>query len=138
MTKFNLAIGSAAAVAVALFTLHVATPSVATAASDGKAIYEKNCSSCHQPDGKGTPGAFPPLAGNKDITAKDPKAIIKIVLNGLSTPKTIEGKQYGGGMPPWKGTLSDADIAAVLTYVRSSWGNKAPAVTEKQVAAVAQ
>jgi mono/diheme cytochrome c family protein len=138
MTKFNLAIGFAAAAGAAIFTLHLATPSAATAASDGKAIFETNCASCHQANGKGTPGAFPPLAGNKDVTAKDPTPIIKIVLNGLNTPKTINGQKYGGGMPPWKSTLSNADVAAVLTYVRSSWGNKAPAVTEKQVAAAAK
>jgi mono/diheme cytochrome c family protein len=138
MTKFNLAIGFAAAAGVTIFTLHLATPSVATAASDGKAIFDKNCASCHQANGKGTPGAFPPLADNKDVTAKDPTSAIKIVLNGLNTPKTINGQKYSGGMPPWKSTLSNADIAAVLTYVRSSWGNKAPAVTEKQVAAAAK
>lgn len=138
MTKFNLALGFAAATAAGIFTLHLATPSVATAASDGKALFEKNCSSCHQANGKGLPGAFPPLAGNKDETAKDPSPVIKIVLNGLNTPKTIEGKQYGGGMPAWKGVLSNADIAAVLTYVRSSWGNKAAPVTEKEVVAAAK
>src|SRR5579864_5594261 len=138
MAKVSLTIGFAAAVLVAVFTLHLATPSVAAAASDGKAIFDKSCASCHQASGKGTPGAFPPLAGNKDVTASDPKALIKIVLNGLNTPKTINGQKYGGGMPAWKGTLSNADIAAVLTYVRSSWGNKASAVTAKQVAAAAK
>ena len=80
--------------------------------------------------------ALSPLAGNKDITAKDPTKIIGTVLHGLNTPLTVNGKQYSGGMPSWKGTLSNADIAAVLTYVRSSWGNNAPAVTEKMVSAV--
>jgi mono/diheme cytochrome c family protein len=84
----------------------------------------------------GSPGVFPPLAGNKDVTAKDPAKVIGIVLHGLNTPITVNGKEYSGGMPSWKGTLSSADIAAVLTYVRSSWGNDAPAVTEKMVSAV--
>ena len=84
----------------------------------------------------GSPGVFPPLAGNKDVTASDPSKIIGTVLHGLNTPLTVNGKQYSGGMPSWKGTLSNADIAAVLTYVRSSWGNSAPAITEKMVSAV--
>jgi len=110
----------------------------ATAAPDGKSIYNDKCASCHQPAGQGVPSAFPPLAGNPDVVAKDPKAIIKAVVSGLNTPITVKGQKFSGGMPAWKGQLSNAEIAAVLTYVRSSWGNKASAVTEKQVAAAAK
>jgi mono/diheme cytochrome c family protein len=67
----------------------------------------------------------------------DPKRCIHTVLNGLSGKIKVNGATYDGGMPPWKGTLTNAQIAAVLTYVRNSWGNKASAITEKQVAAVA-
>ena len=120
---------------IAMIAMHAATPSRAIAASDGKAVFDTNCSTCHGGNGQGQPGVFPPLAGNTEVTAKDPKPIIGIVLHGLNVPKTIMGKQYSGGMPSWS-SLSNADIAAVLTYVRSAWGNKASAVTEAEVAAV--
>ncbi|HTZ56104.1 MAG TPA: cytochrome c [Candidatus Acidoferrum sp.] len=96
-------------------------PIAASAASDGASIYSAKCSSCHKADGKGG-GPFPALAGAADVTAKDPTAIIT---------ETLKGK---GLMPGFKSSLSNADIAAVLSYVRSSWGNKASAVTEAQVA----
>jgi cbb3-type cytochrome c oxidase subunit III len=129
-------IGFAAVLVLVLVAVHMGERSVANAASDGKSIFNTNCATCHQENGMGSPGVFPPLAGNKDVTAKDPTKIIGSVLHGLNTPLTVNGKQYSGGMPAWKGTLSNADIAAVLTYVRSAWGNSAPAVTEKMVTAV--
>jgi len=129
-------IGFAAVLVLILVAVHAGERSVANAASDGKSIFNTNCATCHQENGMGSPGVFPPLAGNKDVTVTDPAKIIGTVLHGLNTPLTVNGKQYSGGMPSWKGTLSNADIAAVLTYVRSSWGNSAPAVTEKMVAAV--
>jgi mono/diheme cytochrome c family protein len=132
----KLAIGLGLVLVLATLMLHAGSSPIASAASDGKSIFNTNCATCHQSDGQGQPSVFPPLAGNTDVVAKDPAKIIGIVLHGLNTPTTIMGKQYPGGMPPWKGTLSNADIAAVLTYVRSAWGNNAPAVTEKQVAAV--
>lgn len=98
-------------------------PVAASAASNGASIYGAKCESCHKADGKGG-GPFPALAGVADVTAKDPTAIITV---------TLKGK---GLMPAFKSSLSNADIAAVLTYIRSSWGNKASALTEKQVAAV--
>jgi len=129
-------IGLAAVLVLVLIAAHATQRSIASAASDGKSVFNTNCATCHQENGMGSPGVFPPLAGNGDVTAKDPTKIIGIVLHGLNTQITVNGKEYNGGMPPWKGTLSNADIAAVLTYVRSSWGNSAPAVTEKMVSAV--
>lgn len=105
-----------------------------SAAADGKAIYDSKCAACHQATGQGLTGAFPPLAGNKDVTG-DPKKAISAVIKGMNGPLTVGGNTYNGAMPAWKGQLSNAEIAAVLTYVRSAWGNKASAVTEKQVAA---
>lgn len=128
------AAAAASALFAGAFVFHSETAASAAAMSNGQSIFETNCSTCHGSNGTGQPGVFPPLAGNKQILVKDPTPIIKIVLNGLNVPKEIEGKQYNGGMPSWK-LLKDADIAAVLTYVRNSWGNKAPAVTEKEVAA---
>jgi cbb3-type cytochrome c oxidase subunit III len=106
----------------------------ATAQSDGKALFLAKCAACHQANGQGL-GPFPPLAGNSDVTKADSSGIVATVLNGRTGPITVNGKQYGGNMPAWRGQLSNAQIAAVLTYVRSAWGNKAPAVSEDQVAA---
>ena len=99
---------------------------------DGRAIFLLNCAACHQATGKGG-GPYPPLAGNPAVNAADSAGIIQIVLNGRTGPITVNGTQYGGNMPSWR-ELSDADIAAVLTYVRTAWGNGAPAVSADQVA----
>ncbi|HLY03558.1 MAG TPA: c-type cytochrome [Candidatus Cybelea sp.] len=103
-------------------------------ASDGKAIFLVNCAVCHQATGRGG-GPYPPLAGNPDVNAVDSANLIQTVLNGRTGPITVNGTQYGGNMPSWRGQLSDEQIAAVLTYVRTSWQNGAPAVSEDQVAA---
>jgi cbb3-type cytochrome c oxidase subunit III len=100
---------------------------------NGQAIFATNCSACHGANGQGG-GPFPPLAGNPAVNAVDSAGIIQIVLNGRTGPITVNGTQYGGNMPSWR-ELSDADIAAVLTYVRSEWHNNAPAVSADQVAA---
>jgi len=104
----------------------------------GKMVYETkaNCMVCHQATGQGLPGQFPPLAGSEWVLAKEPGRIIRIVLDGLQGLITVSGKEFNGSMVPWKDNLSDEDIAAVLTYIRSSWGNNAPAVTVEQVKAV--
>ena len=111
-------------------------PSSQTAsASDGAKIFDTNCSSCHGANGQGIPGAIPPLAGNPVATGDAAKAI-HIVKYGLTGTITVAGKTFNGQMPAWSGNLSNSDIAAVLTYVRSSWHNKASAISEAQVAAV--
>src|SRR5690349_18720812 len=101
----------------------------------GQKIYKLYCSACHQDDGNGNPSTgFPPLAGSDWVAAKDPSRIIRIVLNGLSGPITVSGKPWGqAAMLPWRDALTDDDVAAVLTYVRSSWGNKAPALKAEDV-----
>jgi len=103
----------------------------------GKTIYLQKCASCHQANGAGTPGVFPPLAGNPFVTG-DPKPVIKIVLDGKTGPLTVEGKTYNGVMPAWKGQLTNAQIASVITYIRNDWGNKASVVKESDVAAQAK
>ncbi len=104
-------------------------------ASDGGVVYTQDCSSCHQADGRGIPGAFPPLAGNATVTG-NPVAVIEIVKNGLEGRLVVNGEAYSGIMPRWKGLLSDEQIAAVITYIRSSWKNLAPGVSISQVEAV--
>lgn len=104
-------------------------------ASDGATIYNENCSSCHQADGKGIPEAFPPLAGNPTVTGT-PVAVIAIVKGGLEGRVTVDGQAYSGIMPRWQGVLSDEQIASVISYIRSSWKNNAPGVSVAEVKAV--
>jgi cbb3-type cytochrome c oxidase subunit III len=100
----------------------------------GAQIFAAKCATCHQAQGQGT-GSIPPLTGNTVVTASDPKVMIAIIVNGRSGPLMVNGKTYNAKMPTWSGQLSNADIAGVATYIRSAWGNKAPGVTEQQVAA---
>lgn len=105
------------------------------AASNGATVYTTNCSSCHGAAGKGVAGAFPPLAGNPHVTGAA-KSVIHTVKYGLTGSITVAGSPYNGTMPPWGAQLSNDDIAAVITYIRSSWGNKASAVKSADVAKV--
>ncbi|MBC7979991.1 MAG: c-type cytochrome [Armatimonadetes bacterium] len=100
---------------------------------DGGQLYTLYCSACHAPDGKGaTGGAFPPLAGSEWVSG-DAKRAIGIVLKGLHGPAEISGKTYNLEMPPQGAVLGDDLIAAILTYVNSSWGNSGMNVTPELV-----
>ena len=96
-------------------------------AKTGPQLSDTNCSSCHGAAGAGTPGVFPSLAHDPVVTASDPAAHIKTVLNGLHA-KTINGTTYAAQMPAFS-QLSDEDIAAIVDHERTSWGNNAPIVT---------
>jgi mono/diheme cytochrome c family protein len=114
------------------------TPAAAATASpaagaDGRAVFMRTCVTCHQQNGQGIQGTFPPIAENTVVTG-DKARLIRLVLHGLSGPVMVKGTQYNNVMPPWK-SLSDAEMAAVLTYVRSNFGNTADAVTAAEVAA---
>ena len=106
----------------AFFAALVAAPA-ALAQTSGATLFSQNCSACHQAQGQGVPGAFPALAGNTFVQG-DQKVVASVLLHGR------------GGMPNFSDDLSDADIAAVLTYVRSAWGNHAPPVDVAAVEAV--
>ncbi len=106
----------------------------------GKAIYSRDgfCITCHQPDGKGLEAAsFPPLAGSKWVLGSDER-MIKLVLKGIYGPIVVNGKKYPGQVPmtPFEGMLKDEEVAAVITYVRNSFGNKASAVKAAKVKTV--
>jgi ubiquinol-cytochrome c reductase cytochrome b subunit len=101
----------------------------------GQTVFTTNCSSCHGTAGAGTPNVAPALAGNPDVTG-DPNKVIGIVLKGLKG-QTIQGKTFPTEMPAWKGTLTNKQIADVVTYIRSTWGNKGSAVSEADVAKAA-
>jgi mono/diheme cytochrome c family protein len=97
----------------------------------GKHVFA-NCIACHQTTGLGLPGAYPPLAGSEWAQGTEDR-IIRIVLNGLSGPITVEGSSFNNSMPAFGPLLGDEQIAGVLTYVRSEWGNNAPAVSPDKV-----
>jgi mono/diheme cytochrome c family protein len=105
----------------------------ASAAVDGGQIFAAKCAACHQATGLGIPGVFPPLAGSEWVLGSD-KVLVQIPLHGISGVVQVKGASYHGTMPPFN-TLSDAEIAAVLTYVRSQWANRAPTVSPATVAA---
>jgi mono/diheme cytochrome c family protein len=105
----------------------------ANAAADGAKVYA-TCSACHQATGAGIPGAFPPLAESEWVNGPV-ENLIRIQLRGLMGPITVKGKAFNSVMPP-NSTMSDDEIAAVLTHVRSNFGNKSSAVTADQVKAL--
>lgn len=93
----------------------------------GATVYEQHCASCHGKDGRGTPGAFPALAGNRAVTLATPVNVLHTVLQGGYAPAT-EGNPRPFGMPPFTQVLDDDDVAAVASYIRSAWGNQAAPV----------
>ena len=102
---------------------------------EGQAIYMTRCMSCHMTNGEGVPGVFPPLAGSEYVTG-DKGRLIRMILNGLTGEIEVNGTTYSGVMPPWGGFLDDEQMAQVLTYIRTNFGNEADAVTADEVARV--
>ncbi len=108
--------------------------------NQGKMLYAKEgfCITCHQADGKGLPGSgFPPLSGTEWVTGSEDR-LIKIMLKGLMGPIVVEGKTYEGLVPmtPFEGMLNDQELAAIATYIRNSFGNKASVVSPNKVKAI--
>lgn len=106
---------------------------VAGAAIDGGAVFTSRCAACHQATGLGLPGVFPPLAGSEWAQGRD-STVAAIVLYGIDGEIKVKGADFKGSMPPFKDQLDDAQIAAVLTHIRSQWGNTAAPVTAEVVA----
>lgn len=100
---------------------------------NGRFIYTSACAPCHQQDGNGVPGQYPPLSGSDWTQEAGPGRLIRLMLHGLEGPIEVKGLQFNNTMVPWKDLLSDSQIAAVLSFIRSEWGNKAPKVTPEQV-----
>jgi mono/diheme cytochrome c family protein len=98
----------------------------------GKIVYENICALCHNPDGNGKPNQAPPLAGSEWVLG-NPNRLVRIPLAGLAGPIAIKGENWNLAMPAMGAALSDDDLAAVLTYMRQSWGNKAAEITAEQV-----
>jgi mono/diheme cytochrome c family protein len=102
----------------------------------GKKIFAANCQTCHQANGQGVPGQYPPLAGS-EFTIGGSRRMAMIVMKGLQGPVKVKGQQYGSAvMQPWDKTLTDQKIADVITYERSEWGNTASPVTAEQISAL--
>jgi mono/diheme cytochrome c family protein len=118
--------------------VHKAEVAGAAASADqvkaGEKAYQAACMACHQPDGKGMPGAFPPLAGS-DYLAADTARAIRAVLHGLQGPVVVNDVEYNSVMPPMT-QLSDSEVADALTYAMNSWGNRLGSVSTAQVAAI--
>ena len=93
------------------------------------------CVACHQAGGTGLAGVFPPLAGSEWVNGRD-STLAAIVLRGIDGPLTVKGTTYNGQMPSFAGKLKDEQIAAVLSHLRSSWGNASPALAAETVAKV--
>jgi len=101
----------------------------------GEKVYGAICQTCHQADGKGLPGSFPPLAGSGSFYGA-PENHARIVVHGLSGAIDVNGTAFNGVMPPQGAALSDYDVAAVTTFERTSWGNADGVILPEQVAAV--
>ena len=101
--------------------------------ASGKSVYAQNCLTCHMADGLGVDGMNPPLV-KTDYVLGDKTRLTNVLLNGLKGVE-IGGEQYHGVMPA-QATLTDAQIAAVLTYVRNAFGNRASVVSVAEVKAV--
>ena len=105
----------------------------AAGAVDGKQVFAGNCVACHQATGKGLPGVFPPLDGSEWVTG-DERVVANILLHGIDGELTVAGNTFKGSMPSFQ-QLGDAELAAVASYVRSEWSNKAAPIKPEVFAA---
>ena len=99
----------------------------------GKKTYEAVCGTCHGPDGLGKPDQAPPLAGSEWVTSKGINRLIHIPLVGIAGPISVAGKDWNMNMAAMGAALPDEDLAAVLSYIRSSWGNKASSIESDDI-----
>ena len=104
-----------------------------SAAIGGKQLFTAHCAACHQAGGTGVAGVFPPLDGSEWVTG-DPRVLANILLHGVQGELAVKGAVYQGSMPAF-GRLGDAELAALATYVRASWSNRAPALEANLFAA---
>jgi mono/diheme cytochrome c family protein len=125
--KIMIITGSLLAVITMLSWTPIQDKKLAESKARGKELYEELCMTCHLPDGKGTPGAFPPLA-KSDYFAKNPAKAIYAQKYGLTAPITVNGVKYNVPMPPPSG-ITNEEIADITTYIMNSWGNKGKLVT---------
>ncbi|MGC8829626.1 MAG: c-type cytochrome [Verrucomicrobiia bacterium] len=103
---------------------------------NGRYLYTTACAPCHQPDGNGAAGQYPPLANSEWVLASGPGRLIRIMLHGIQGEIEVCGVKYNNTMVPWKDLLNDSQIAAILTFIRTELGNKASAVSPDHVKAI--
>jgi alcohol dehydrogenase (quinone), cytochrome c subunit len=119
----------------------IANPATAAAlsagheANRGAELYVDNCAACHRTDGQGSSKALPKVAGNSSVLAEDPNSLISLVLGGSSLPGTAAAPSPLG-MPGFGWRLTNDEVAQLLTFIRSSWGNQAPSVSAGDVGRV--
>lgn len=104
----------------------------------GKRLYNQNCVACHQSSGMGVAGQFPPLVASEWVVGGDwvgDNHLVKILLAGMQGPVQVKGTTYNNAMPAWS-QLKDEQIASILTYIRSEWGNSATTITPDYVKTV--
>jgi mono/diheme cytochrome c family protein len=123
-------------VSVEQLDLYQPKSGAAAAAAQGKKVYETVCGICHGNDGMGKPAMAPPLAGSEWVISAGFHRLAQIPLTGLNGNLQVEGKDWNLNMAPMGAALSDADLAAVLTYIRTSWGNKAGPVSAEDVKSI--
>jgi nitrite reductase (NO-forming) len=126
---------SQASVTTAATANAAGTLSVEQQIAAGKSLYSGTCSVCHQDNGSGLPGVFPPLAKSDYLAAQPKEQIVRIVLNGLNGPVKVNGQDYNSVMPAMS-QLRDDEIANILTFVRASWGNSGERIRTEEVTAI--
>ena len=109
-----------------------ASPLARETAERGRSVYREHCEGCHGPQGEGARGAYPALAGNRSVVMEPPTNVIRAVLSGGFQPATA-GNPRPWGMPPFGHVLDDADTAAVVSFIRAEWGNRASPVSATDV-----
>lgn len=124
------------AVATAAAAAKTGDLSVEEQIAAGKALFAGTCSTCHQPEGQGMSGVFPPLA-KSDYIAGDAKRVPTVILHGLAGPVKVNGTDYNSNMPPMS-QLTDDEVANIATYVLNSWGNPGGRVTKAEAAKIRQ
>jgi mono/diheme cytochrome c family protein len=130
----GLAIGLAAVVASGAAAALPSTSSSTPEASQGAILYKQTCATCHMADGSGVPNLQPALDGGNRVVVGKPATLIALMLEGPAVALPADREKYANQMPSFE-ALTDEEIAAVLTYVRTSFGNKATPITAKQVTA---
>jgi nitrite reductase (NO-forming) len=125
---------SLAAVGVAAKSAKAGELTVEEQVAAGQALFAGTCSTCHQGNGEGMPGVFPPLA-KSDYIAADPKHVPQVILHGLQGPVKVNGTDYNSIMPPMN-QLTDDEVANISTYVLNSWGNPGGHVTKAEAAEI--
>lgn len=128
LRRYTILLGTA--LLVACGTMYSADPAFV---AKGKKVYLEYCKTCHQANGQGMPGVYPPVANSDYIKATPKATLIKEVVNGKHGKVTVNGKVYNGVMAPLPKKYTNEDIACVLTYVFTTFGNSKGAVTVAEV-----